>query len=50
MRLLVIFGLVVVLALAVLMALRSSGPRITTIEQRRDERDDADEDRKGGDK
>ena len=48
MRLLIIFGLLFVLALAVLMALRSAGPRITRIEHRRDERDDADE-HKGGD-
>ena len=48
MRLLIIFGLLFVLALAVLMALRSSGPRVTRIEHRRDERDDSG-DRKGGD-
>lgn len=34
-----LFGLFFVLAVAVLMILRRSGPRVTTIEHRRDEAD-----------
>lgn len=39
MRFLIILALLLVLAVAVMMILRPSGPRITTIEHRRDEDD-----------
>ncbi len=41
MKLIIILGLVFVLAVAVMMILRPSGPRVTHIEHRRDEDDDA---------
>ncbi len=42
MKLLIILVLLLVLAVAVMMILRPSGPRITTIEHRRDEVDKED--------
>ena len=48
MKFVIIIALIVVVVAIVLMLLRPSGPRITTIEHRREEIDDAD-DRKDGD-
>ncbi|HUE78098.1 MAG TPA: hypothetical protein VMN38_00510 [Sphingomicrobium sp.] len=41
MKLIIVIALLLVLAVAVMMILRPSGPRVTHIEHRRDEIDDA---------
>ena len=48
MKFIVTIALLLVLAVVVMMMLRPSGPRITTIEHRRDERDDVEEHKDGG--